>query len=246
MISDAVKIGQNQQQLGQKKLTDVVDTIYKSALIQNMQSSAETSRLNAQTALAKSLRQAPLEVPGKGKISLDEWNALDTKTKAYSYYAFDAGQRGEEVIPYDEWSRQTNSPTAFDLYNLAKDDPEFQNWLTEYRQSGATRISLGEKVETKRALTEVENINYFTDPKGGLQDDLNKYLSSPEVRDELLQFYDDPTGREIAKVRAKENFAVSKIKSSGGKIVDQKLDGRDFVWTVEWPNGDTTEVRVGN
>ena len=246
MIGSALQIGQGQQRLKQQSLSGIADRVYKQALIKQMGRQAETASVKAQTELIKSMRRSPLEVPGRGQIGFDEWKSLDTKTKAYSYYAFDAEQRDEDVMPYNEWNTQTDPPTAAKLYNIAKEDPEFQDWLTKYKESGATRISIGEKIETKEAMGQVENIDYFSRPKGGLLDDVNKYLGSDEVQNKLIQYYDDPQKRDMEKIREKENFTVSKIKSAGGKIIDSKLDGRDFVWTVKWPNGKTTEVRIGN
>lgn len=246
MISDAIGRGQTQQQINQKKMTDVVDMVYKKELIQNMRRTSGTARLNAERQLAESLRRAPLNVPGMGNVTLDAWKSLDTKTKAYSYYAFNAKENDEAIMPYNEWDKQTTEPTAHELYELATKDPEFDKWLTGYRKSGATRISIGEKVETAGALADVKTVKYFTDPKGGLSSDINKHLGSDEVQNRLIQYYGEPEKLEQEKIREKESYTVSKIKSAGGKIIDQKIEGRDFVWTVEWPNGKTTEVRVGN
>jgi len=239
MISSALQIGQTQQQIRQKRLTDVVDTVYKKALIENMGMTAATAKLKAETALAKSLRKSPLEVPGRGLVTLDEWRTLDTKTKAYSYYAFDAQRRDEEVISYNEWSKQTDTPTAFDLYKLAEDDPEFNEWLTKYRRAGA--ISIGQTVERARALADVKAEKYLTDPKG-LSKDINKYKNSNVFRDIMLQI-DDPVEGQRKSEELIIDFVDDKIKVTGGKILKSGYDGDDLVWIVKTKTGETVEIR---
>jgi hypothetical protein len=245
MMSDALRIGQAQQGIEQKKLTDVVDSLYKGALIEDIENRGEISKINAQTALAQQMRRSPLELPGLGELDFETWKSLDTKTKAYSYYAFNAKQNNEEVMPYSEWSRQTDKPTLFEYYELAKEDPEFKTFLDQYNESKATQINIGQQVEKAEALKGVEAKTYFTSHKG-LVKDVDAHVESDQVQNKLMQHAGEPEKLREETLREKEKFIDRQIKSSGGKIIDKQLDGSDFVWVVEWPDGSTSEVRYGN
>jgi len=247
-ISQALQFKFHQDQMEQKKITDATDMTYKEALTLQALESIGTSRTNAQTArlkalteLQKSLRTSPLSVPGLGKVSLDEWNALDTKTKAYSYYAFDAKSKDEEIMPYNEWSQQINDPTAKQLYDLAVEDPAFGEWLTRYQESGATRISLGEKVETREAFADVDARKFFTDPKG-MANDVGKWIDDTTQRVQWA-LEDTEIDRQRKKAEMSAQYIRGKITSAGGEVKNIKVDGRTMIWTVKWPDGKTSEVK---
>ena len=222
---------------------DILDS-YRKASVDVDSYKATTDRVSELRKLAESVREAPLSVPGLGKVDLETWKSLDTKTKAYSYYAFDAQQNGEKPMPYNEWDQQTDDPTAKQLYDLAVDDPDFNEWLTKYRQSGATRITIGEKVETAEALADVKAVKYFTDPEG-LTADIDKHMKSEEVQNKLFQFADKPREQTKQTIVEKGKFIETKIKGAGGKISGARMEGRTRVWTVKWPNGKITEVSYG-
>lgn len=247
-IFQAMQFKFAQDEMVQKRRTDAVDATYKEALtlqalesIGTSRTNAQTSRLKALTELQKTLRSAPLTVPGLGGVTLDEWNALDTKTKAYSYYAYDAQLRKEQVMPYNEWSQQTNEPTAKQLYDLAVEDPAFGEWLTKYQESGATRITMGEKVETRRAFADVDAETYFTDPKGMIKD-VQAWINDTTQRVQWA-IEDTEQGQQRKKAEMSAQFIRGKINSAGGKVRDIKVDGRTMIWTVEWPDGNVREVK---
>lgn len=243
MMSEALRIGQAQQGIEQKKLTDVVDTLYKGALIQDIENRGEVSRINAETAAAQLARRAPMELPGIGQLSFDEWKSLDTKTKAYSYYAFDAKQNNEEVMPYNEWSRQTNDPMAVQIYREALDDPEFAKWYEDKYKSGVN-VNIDQQVEKAEAMDRVEARSYFTSPKG-LATDVDKFVETRGAKMKLMQHLDDPETLEVETARLKEDFVDKKIQASGGKILGKRVEDNTIVWTVKWPDGKTSEVRYG-
>ena len=199
------------------------------------------------TKLSAASPGAPLEVPGIGKVSFEQWKSLDASTKAYSYYAFNAETRGEEVLSINEWKNQVDEPTQFELYNLGLKDPEFAKWLLKSKRAGATRISIGEKVETAEALQNVKNIGYFTDPKG-ISKDIEKYMASPNIEDQLIQIEPDAVDASgnnvLQKTKAKmaEEFIDDKIISAGGTITNKEIVNGAYVWTFKDKNGKIRKV----
>ena len=243
-VAQALKLKLANEEIGARSINDLFDNAYKAALINQAQQTTELAPVKEARAWAELLREAPLDVPGLGKLDLDTWNKLDTKTKAYSYYAFDAKQRGEEVMGYNEWATQTDEPTAKELYDIAKNDPEFAKWLTQYRESGATRISLGETIQRKRATGWVSFEN-------DLPDKVNKHITSREVRRRLMQLEDknkkpiEPGTPEYKRALAieKSNFIEDQLRNRG-TIIDVELskDGKVGTWTVRTKNGRTEKI----
>lgn len=239
---------QEQDKLENKKASDVAEALYRQDLLGINRENAASTRLGKITELMKSLRKAPLEVPGLGNLSMDEFNALDTKTKAYAYYAFDAKKKSEEVLSYNDWAKQVDTPLAKQLYDLSQEDPDFGEWLIgKYKPSGATRITLGEKIEEKKKMSELSGQLYFNDPKWTTE--LDKYMASPDVWDKLANVPGKSGSPEykagLVKARAKEKakFIEDKITAGGGKVVDAKVDGKTGIWTVQWPDGSTKEIK---
>jgi len=242
-ISKALSFKFMQTELGQQRVKDIADMMYKGGMLGVAEreadikaGQAETSRLGKLTELAKLARRAPLEVPGLESLTLDEWNALDTKTKAYSYYAYDAQKRGEEVMAYNEWATQTDEPTAKELYDIAKGDPEFNEWLFKYKEASATKISLSEKLTELEAKGELKARMYFTDPEG-MTADLDTLLKTK--RSEIMTSA-NPSRK---KAELAEDWIEGKIVNKGGTILDKHLEGSTFIWRVKWPDGKTGEVK---
>lgn len=242
-ISKALSFKFMQTELGQQRVKDIADMMYKGGMLGVAEreadikaGQAETSRLGKLTELAKLARRAPLEVPGLESLTLDEWNALDTKTKAYSYYAYDAQKRGEEVMAYNEWATQTDEPTAKELYDIAKGDPEFNEWLFKYKEASATKISLSEKLTELEAKGELKARMYFTDPEG-MTADLDTLLKTK--RSEIMTSA-NPSRK---KAELAEDWIEGKIVNKGGTILDKRLEDSTFIWRVKWPDGKTNEVK---
>jgi hypothetical protein len=223
----------------------------RDALVQRQQESAAASDIAMSKELRQwqqLMRQAPLDVPGLGQLSLEDWKNLDTKTKAYSYYAFDAKNRGEEVLPYNEWATQTDEPTAKQIFDIADKDPAFKEFYFASKRAGATKITVGEKVETAEALGGVKTRSYFTSPKG-LSTDLTKHMQSDEVLDTKLELSDDPAAADKYVKETKVKFIEDKIESSGGNIVGAEWANEErtkITWKVFWPDtGKTKEYTYG-
>lgn len=142
-IASAFQLKLGHEQLQQKRFSDV-------AAMLNQQQLVGQKEADRQLEIQKMFRRAPLEVPGMGNITLDEWKALDTKTKAYSYYAYDAKMRGEEVMPFNEWNQQVDEPTVKQIYDIAQGDKAFEDFYFRSKEAGAPKIDVGERAFESR------------------------------------------------------------------------------------------------
>lgn len=149
MISQALQLKQSGEALRLRTMSEIGDLLYKQGMLEHQgrqedtaKFGAETSRINAMRQLARDFRSAPLEVPGMGELTLDTWQALDTKTRAYAYYAYNAKQSGKEALDYNAWEKQMD-PTGLErLFEQAEKDPAFKEFLFEYKRAGAARINV--------------------------------------------------------------------------------------------------------
>lgn len=216
---------------------------YQKALAAESRARIGTSRSAELRRWQESLRQSPLEVPGLGYISFEQWKSLDSKTKAYTYYVFDAKKNDEAALSYNEWERQTDPTTIKQIYDTSLKDKGFKEFFFKQKALGAPKISIGEKVKYEEAKADVRAKKFFTDPKGFARD-VSKHVSSDEVQNKVFALGESDRAKAI--VQEAENKAVSLIQSSGGKIVSSKVEGRTFIWTVEWLDGSTSEVKYAN
>ena len=106
----------------------------------------------------------------------------------------------------------------------------FSKWVKDVKKSGATRISLGDKIAEHKAMSELKGADYFNNPKW--TNDLDKYINSDNVQTKLL--LDDDTN---ALPKLKIHYIENKIKAGGGEILNHKWDkdGKTIVWSVKFP-----------
>ena len=225
MISSALTHGERAKSFQQKKVTDLIDMMYKKSLIDTSQTNAETGSMNAATSRLNALSK-------------------DNRTTMQKNYttAISQGYKGSML----EFASEALTSHEKE-YERAKDEGyegNFNAYLKEMTSLGGTTINIGEQVAKAGALADVKAEKYFTDPKGGLTADVDKHINTEEVQNKLFTL--EPSNRGLALSKEKEAFIIGKIKSAGGKIIESKLEGRDYVFIVEWPSGKTSEVRYGN
>jgi len=225
MISSALTHGERAKTFQQKKVTDLIDMMYKKSLIDTSQANAETGSMNAVTSRLNALSK-------------------DNRTTMQKNYttAISQGYKGSML----EFASEALTSHEKHYKRAVADgyDGDFNTYLKEMTSLGGTTINIGEQVAKAGALADVKAEKYFTDPAGGLTTDINKYINSDEVQNKLFAI--EPSGRGVELAREKEKFIITKIKAAGGKIIESKLEGRDYVFIVEWPSGNTSEVRYGN
>ena len=229
-ISQALQFGMMKEQLGQKKITDLVDMYYKTAQIQKLLT-PETKPLD---------QPYPVEVPGVGEVSHRQWKSLTGDQREYALYVHTAKRLDDADIYTFEEYQQLETTDKEQFLRAAIEDPKLMEAAKELARSGATRISLGEKLEEKKALGELKGQLYFKDPKW--VDDLGKYISSEDVQNKIFQ--SDKPG--LTRAMESVNFVESKILASGGTNQEVKFadDAQTtMIWTVRWPSGDVEYIR---
>ena len=216
---------------------DAIDRMYKLSQISQGEAATQLAQVKELRQWEELMRNAPLAVPGLGTLSLDTWDKLPTDVKAYSYYAFTARERGEEVLSYTEFKQQADPSSLIQYYNLAKEDPEFKKFYFESKKAGATNITIGEAVEKKEAL---EWVTF----KNGLTEKINKYMATPEVRDKLMGTEPGSAGEKDAMAEAKAKYIDDQLINKG-EILSATFDEKTGVgtWTVRTRNGRVETIR---
>lgn len=248
MISSALSTKFTQDQLKQKSYTDLVDSMYKMSQIESNKATQATAedlkrqQIEESKARAKKTERETPSIPITG-IS-EEGPVYLTPSEYISYSKLNKDEKTQAVKNYEYAKAQGFTGSFVDFQNSAttahkKDYDEavksgykglFHQWLMDMAKAGAINLSLGEKLEEKKAVSKISGQLYFNDPKWTT--DLGRHLSSEDVQNTILR------SKEPGLTRAEESikFIEGKIRAGGGEIIDAKL-GKDGVgvWTVKWP-----------
>lgn len=223
------------EQLKQKKVSDVIDSMYKQAQIAKIEKGDPLDE------------DYPVMVPGMGRVSNRQWSSLPEDEKRYALFVNKAKQLGDQDImskeEFEVWtaSMKPSERTKF-LNDLIK-DPKLMRAEKSLRQAGATNISLDTKLTEKKAMSELGGQLYFNDPKW--TSDLDKHMEKADFANVPGKGAEYVANVNKAKMREKINFIESKIIGGGGSIVGVKKKGKMGIWTVKWPSGDIKEIRYG-
>jgi len=235
-ISAALQGVLNIEGLNQDKLKTLIDKPYKEALtIRNL---AESARILQGEPLD---RPYPIPVPGIGDVTVREWSNLPTEQKQYAAYK-NLEKLGEGVdLSYEEFLKEYDKTDREKFLRAAMGDEDLMSAAKDLAKSGATRISLGEKLEEVKEKGKLAGQVYFSDPKW--PDDLTKHMSSKPVRQKIADA-PDAEGEAKARKDARIEYIESKIKT-GGEILSIRYadDGRTMIWKVKWNSGDIEEVQ---
>ena len=229
-ISEALKFKFAGEELGDKRINDAVDRAYKQTQITGATPSI-------------TIPGTDVKLTRKEYISWFTSASKDERTAAVKNYEFaqSKGYKGD----FESFQNSASTSQQKNFESAKKDGyvGSFNEWMLDMAKAGA--INLGDIVARQEATKDVSAKKYFTDPKGLVQD-VDKYVSSDEVQNELFQYADTPQSLEREKVRRKEQFIEGKITSSGGTIIEARLDKKTFIWKVKWPDGTTSEVKYAN
>ena len=151
-ISSAFQDTLGVEALKQKRVSDIVDMIYKRAQIEKM-------------------GREPLEdiypVPGPGGVylTLRQWRALPPDEKSYYIAKQQAAELGDkEFMSKEEW--EMLQPTEREKFiSAALKKPEIMRGAKELARSGATRITLGERREIEEMKDVVTRKSEVLDPR---------------------------------------------------------------------------------
>lgn len=248
-VMQALMYDLNRDQLSEKTYNDLVQqmltkedlALRRDVLQEDMRSNQELERyrrgdlslrqLAEERQWVDLLRMAPLEVPGLGRIPLKDWNALDTKTKAYAYYAFNQQRLGQIAMDYNTWEQQESDPTIYKYYQLSQQDPAFKEFYFEATERGATRITLGEKIEEKVAFSKLQGLQYFDNPKW-LDD-----VAEQQVLAQRKYFNAEPDQKQGLILDEVIRYLKGKIKGGNGVINEKKTiyTPNSVTWFVKFP-----------
>lgn len=169
--------------------------------------------------------------------------AKDTRTADVKNYEYAVGQGFSGTFQDFKQSTSTASQKDYEYAVSQGYEGTFQQWLTDIAKAGATKISLGEQVEKKKALGSVEGQLHFT--TGEFTKDVEKFKSSEYYKDLQFRASTGDTEAQEQAINAVGNYINNQIEAKGGTIqkVEWSEDGNTAIWTVQWPGGDVTKVR---
>ena len=237
MISSALTHGERAKTFQQKKVTDLIDMMYKQQLIKSSQASigtsqqnaetgsmnAATSRLNAIRQLNDSVREAPFDIP----MTRDDFKSLDANTKSYMVYAMDAKQRGESVMPYNDFINQTSPPLLKQYYDLTKgkDGKDFEAFYDKNNKADS------DGVEWRAATNNLEERFSKRDSNG-------MWAITPE-----LQLGHDKAQAELVKLKKAgvDPLEAVNIANDVGRDIVKRVE-RNYFQVIKLANGDKSKI----
>lgn len=250
-ITQALHSRFTQDQLAQQSVAEANQTMYQQGMMRSSHLNAESEAFRAQTSRLTEARQwkelmreSPIPIPGLDRPTFAEWEALDTKSKAYSFYAFNQNRNGLPFKSYDDWANQEKPENIENIYERAKTDKGFSDFYFKSKEAGATRINTESKVRDARALADIKGELYFKDP--GWFDDVTKYLKDESVDNEIFA---ESKQRKVPEADVREEKALEYIKkkiATGGGVREKVVmtpDGKTMIITVRWRTGEVTDVR---
>jgi hypothetical protein len=200
----------------------------------------EKKRANAlanQVALSKLQQTDPLDQPFLSGYTVRQFNALPSDYKEYELAKMQSAQLGdEEFMSFREWKNMDRTDRLKFLEELVNHPDERVRGLAK-ELYGPTKISIGETIAKKKALSEIAGQLYFNDPEW--IDDVAKHLK--DKTQQIVLADDEDLQRKVSSA----TYIESKIVAGKGKILDVRRtdDERGIVWKVLWPSGDTEEIK---
>ena len=194
--------------LGQKRITDVADVLYKGALTD--QAAAIAARTKAGPPLD---RPFPVGVPGVGSVTLRQWNTLPADDKEYAIYVHAATELGDEdIMSKQEWL--ATDPTEREKFiRAALKDPKIMAAAKDLARSGATILDLGTyraraKIKGEEAaIADVLSPDFHQNVMEDLSKDKRKWRATTEA-EEMSK------GGDIS-------FEDARTRIQRGKVIDE-------------------------
>lgn len=153
-INKAITLGLTGADLERKKVSDLYQNQYWQALVD-----ARREATGAKNVLA------PVEIPGVGQVSLDQFKAMPSDMKAYAYAMTQRRQNGQSTIPFEQFKRDTDPASMERLVNRAMVDPAFKDMWFKSKAAGATQINLPGDAAKQQQREDISNFNTLKDPK---------------------------------------------------------------------------------
>ena len=241
------KLGLEREQLANKSNQELFDALYKFSSLSSEDALRKQQILESQNKINNPKIDSgntlfPISVPTIGAVTLDQWKALPIDQQNYAAYVDTAKRLGDKQImtPQDFKQSFTNSEQVGFLETLLK-RPDLLSLKKELLTSGATKITLGEKLDEVKAKSRLSGQLYFDDPKwiNDLEKTTEKYVA------DNLWNVKDPTAKTLETAKYKAKQIEAQILAGGGSSnAAWAADGKTMIWTVKWPSGDTKEIKV--
>jgi len=240
-ISSALGIKMNQDKMAQQKINDLVNNLYKTALTNE---SMQTYK-NKIPRVPITLSDGTQELLTRDQYIKYQQMSEASKTSLRKDYEFAKSKGYKGTIMDFKDSASTGHIKDYRLYaaqtlEQGKTPINFNDWLTKFQKSGATRISMGEKVETAGKIAEIKTEQDLNSP--ALPAAVDKIMKSNEIQDQLMEPYGSVAyKRHEALLRDK--VIRRQIESTGGQILGTKMKGTTRVYKVKYPSGRVAEVK---
>jgi hypothetical protein len=215
-ITDILGAKHDQEKLKQQSYRDIVDAMYKGAVIKREGAAHITDKaykealtLESQHRITKeNMLDKPFPINALGKVggtSVREWNALTPDQQNYAGYVHTAKQLGDKDIMTPQQFKQNLNPNeqiGF-LEELSK-RPDLMKIKKELLTAGATQVNIPQTVERQEALDKVKRQSEVQDP--GLPQKIVKQLSADRINwsdplgtAEMMKKYPNATREQIVK-----------------------------------------------
>ncbi len=222
--------------LKQKKVSDVIDTIYK--LQQMKKSEAEIGKIERGDPLDQTF---PIKDPFAGTVTNRQWNAMPDDEKRYAIYVHGANKTGQSLMSKEgfESMKPTEQIRTLKAY---MDNPKLFDAALKLKVAGSTKISLEGKVKEKEALNEVERRDLVKKP------DFAQKVTNDLMKNKIES--QDPSGTdEFAKAHSITNEQAVEVLRR--QMVRREMNSRikqaypDATWEKGkgWVVGDKVVVR---
>lgn len=220
-----------QQELGQKRMSDLVDMLYKQGLLDYYAGNIEEGRERLKLARGEEVRKwVDLAMKDDRPASVQEFEFAKTP------------EGGGYEGTFDEFKNPDNTSEWRNYIKAGKNDPKFKMNFFDYqkslREAGRQVIGLPAKLEEHTALDQLETRKFFSgnwtkaadtlDIRNPLPYDLyNKYVKSGMKSSEA---------ESAALVDAKLITLRNEIESRGLKITDSIRRGDTYIFKVHFPD----------
>jgi hypothetical protein len=254
LVLQALGARQTQEQLGQQRLRDVVNSMYNMGMLTVAErnaavaeagvpirtTEAETGRLNAIRQMYDAMKTSPIPVPGIGELDLDQFSKLPDDVRAYAYYSYG----NANPLSFNDWKQQVKPGETERLIDRSMKDEPFKKALLEYRRAGSTTINLAPEERALRTGYVEARIQLYNpqDREKAINKEFEKMGISDQIIAEMQG--DSPKAKELRNENTKK--AISRLIVAGrGKVLRESIskDGSAYVWLVEWTNMDGTKTQ---
>lgn len=172
--------------------------------------------------------------------------------KNYEFYVEQEQKAGRSPKGFDDWNREDRTADQKDYDRYLKDfeptikDPDpmsFHQWNLQTKKAGATRIGLGEKVETAEALGRAKERQDLTSFQ--FREDIDKEVEKVLEDDFEYRLEEDEAKKQgIKEIRTADLMEQRILASSEVVSADVKrLENGEFGWEVTFKDGSTQWVR---